>query len=43
MNEQISENKQSSDNAGVIAFPPALYAITLGDFWEKGYRVVGST
>jgi len=29
MNEQISENKQSSDNAGVIAFPPALYAITL--------------
>ena len=29
MNEQVSENEQFSDNAGVIAFPPALYAVTL--------------
>jgi protein-S-isoprenylcysteine O-methyltransferase Ste14 len=29
MAEQISENEQISDNTGVIAFPPALYAVTL--------------
>jgi protein-S-isoprenylcysteine O-methyltransferase Ste14 len=29
MNEEISENQQTADNPGVIAFPPALYAGTL--------------
>jgi len=29
MNEQISDNQQTADNPGVIAFPPALYAVTL--------------